>query len=389
MNKFWINLKYYFQSPTSRVTGLMFGSMSLMFGSWISRIPDIQDQLALSEAELGFALTGIPIGALFASLSASFITQKIGIHRATIWGTYLIGLGFLLPGWASSNWTLFWALTLAGLADGFLNVVMNGAAASIEVKENRIIMSTSHGMFSVGAMLGSGIGSIFSGLGISPGMHLTIMAGILTIVIFLFQRDFNKLYDIDQGEGGSGFMLPPLKLMGLILIGGCIMTSEGVIADWSGVYLKNDLNSSAFLVGLGFAGFSLTMAIGRILGDHLIPILGRRQIVTVGSILGAVGIGMGLIFPHPWIAIVGYTLTGAGFSCIVPVLFSAVAKIPGVPPSIGIASMATVGIVGFMAGPPIIGFIAEEYGLWTALSGIVGLILVGAGVSMKEPALGA
>lgn len=149
------------------------------------------------------------------------------------------------------------------------------------------------------------------------------------------------------------------------------MMGEGAIADWSGVYLEETLLSEGYLVGFGFAGFSLTMALGRFYGDQIIPKLGPLTIVRAGGAIIFLGLGLTLVWREPWMAILGFTVAGLGFSCLIPVVFGQAAKVPGMAPATSIASVASLGYLGFLLGPPIIGFVADRFGLTVGLGLVV------------------
>jgi MFS family permease len=159
-------------------------------------------------------------------------------------------------------------------------------------------------------------------------------------------------------------------------IGFCVLLSEGAIADWSAIYIRDTLGGSAFLGGFGFAGFSLTMALGRFYGDIITPKLGAGKIFRWGGLIAAIALGLLLFIGNPGAAILGFTLAGLGLSCGIPIVFSTAASIPGVSPGGGIASVSSMGYIGFMVGPPAIGFVAEEFGLTYGLGLVVVLCLL-------------
>ncbi len=370
----WSNLKSYMSHTSSASVGAAFTIMSLVFGTWITRIPDIKDQTELSEAELGLALLGMPVGAIVIMLFMGALIHRFGAGRLTWVASVCYVLSLILPALASGIVTLTLALVLVGASAGAMDVAMNAAAAIIEKQQQKLIMSTSHALWSLGAMIGAAVGSLVVGLGISPLMHFAFTSLVLLVLIMLIRRHWIKISG--KQEGTHRWALPTKGLIGLAFIGFCVLLAEGAIADWSALYIRETLGGSAFLGGFGFAGFSLTMALGRFYGDIVTPKWGKRKIVTLGALITGLAMVALLLVGHPAVAIVGFTIAGVGLSCVVPIVFSSAANTPGVSPGSGIASVSSMGYFGFMVGPPAIGFVAEGYGLDYGLGLVVLLCLL-------------
>lgn len=251
-----------------------------------------------------------------------------------------------------------------------MDISMNAAAAVTERNLKRPIMSTCHGMWSIGAMVGSGIGSLLVGFELSTLAHLAGTSMVMILLLIFFRKHIMG-YQETRRIGDKVFAIPNLTLFLLALMGFCIMASEGGIADWSAVYMSDTLKANAFLTGIAYAGFSLLMAIGRMMGDAIIPRFGKQKVVMWGGFLAAFGLAFALLFGTPVMAIIGFSIAGFGYSCVVPVLFMSAANEPGYSSGTGIAAVTTVGYAGFLAGPPLIGFLAEAYGLSIGLSFIV------------------
>ncbi len=367
-------IKTLIQHPPSRAISLAFAILSIIFGSWVTRIPEVKAKLALSESELGLALLGISIGGLVMMPLTPLLMQRFGTGRmltASALGICFTPLLLLL---APDFWWLIVAAILFGMINGTLDVVMNAAAAIVEQEDKVIIMSSCHGMFSLGGMIGALLGSLLIGLEVDALWHLGIVGGLLFVLALVLSPQFHQLPEAVAEE--EGFALPTRPILGLAIIGFCIMLGEGAIADWSALYLKEVLNSNPFLIGLGFAGFNLTMMIGRFYGDTIVPKVGASKVVRYGSLIGGAGIALAIIAPNPIIAILGFILVGVGFACIVPILFRAAANVEGIPAGIGVASVTTTGMLGFLIGPPLIGFIADGFGLKIGLSLVLVLSLI-------------
>ena len=360
-------LKIYVQNPQYLSVGLVFSILGILIAFWVTRLPYIKNTLNLTDGELGLSLFFI-----VAMMFTSRMINRWGEGKATLFSTFLLAASFILPFVVPSFVLLCIALFLVGAMMGVMDVSMNALAGHFEKKHETIIMSTCHGFFSLGAMLGASTGSIFIGMGISPISQM--LTSIAVIVLLLFGFTYKQL----KGEKSMitttdelRFEIPKKPVIGLAIIGFCIMVCEGAVTDWSTVYLQDFLFSDPFLVGFGYAGFSLFMTIGRFNGDYIISLFSETGIMLYGSIISLFGIIL-VLLANTYLAIVGFSLIGIGYSNIVPIVFSRAAKIKGMSPSKGIAAVASVGYVGFLIGPVIIGFLSEKYGLNLAF----GLMLI-------------
>ncbi|MCB0676788.1 MAG: MFS transporter, partial [Saprospiraceae bacterium] len=311
---------------------------------------------------LGLALLGMSIGALISTPVSGWLMNRMSTGKATILSTLLLAIAFVFTPYASNFWMLFGLLILLGLANGFMNVSMNTAAASLEKNYRISIMSTCHGMFSLGGMIGAGSSGLVASLDIPFSIHISVVAGLVVLLSLAIRPMLLQVPDVGR-QGGPALVLPSRGLARLVLIGFCVMLGEGAVADWSAVFLKNYRDSGPLLAGMGFAAFSLAMAMGRFLGDGFALQLGSGRVVRYGSLIGAAGMLLAVVVPFSAAAILGFFLVGAGFATIVPILFSQASKEAGATPGTAIASVATGGIIGFLVGPPLIGFIGEVAGL--------------------------
>lgn len=359
-----------------RGVSFLFFTMSMLVGSWLARLPEVQAKLQLSEAMLGVALLGMPIGALCGTQLSTYINARIGNSRACFWSAVLLCFTATLPPLSWNVWSLTAALAFFGLADGWLNVSMNAAAANLEERSKKTIMSSCHGMFSLGAMIGATTAGLIAGWGMALYLHILIIAILMLMALLAFRPFLLRLPNIELTPGS--WSLPKKSMIGLAIVGCFIMVGEGAIADWSAIYLKSNLGSSLTLAALGFAGFSFMMAIGRFGGDRIRHIWPPNQLVRWGCIIGATGLFIAAIASYPLIAILGFTFTGIGFSIVVPIIFSLAAK---TDPNNGITNIASVAIFGFLIAPPVIGFIGEHLGLRNAFGIMAALAFLAAFMS--------
>jgi len=242
-------------------------------------------------------------------------------------------------------------------------------------------------MYSLGGGVSAGLAAIFYSLHLAASWQIVLMAALIIVIVL-----FLKPHLVSYGErihSGSSLAAPPASILGLAFI--CFVTfmGEGSIADWSAIYLKESLHSTAALASLGFAGFSVMMAFGRLNGDALVPKTGAKKIVIAGSLIAAAGFLLALTLPYQFTAIAGFTIVGLGFSCIVPILFSAAANVPGVSPAMGIASITSGGLIGFLFGPSLIGLLSEKINLAAGLSLVLFLSLASAFVGSRNKFLAA
>jgi MFS family permease len=258
-----------------------------------------------------------------------------------------------------------------------MDIAMNAAAASVEKKYSVTVMSACHGMWSAGGMMGAGGTAVIAGLGISPSWHILCLAAILLLVMGSLSTGLLSIKD--EQKATVLFSLPTGQLLGLAIIGFCIMLSEGAIYDWSAIYLRNTLMASAFYSGLGYAGFSLTMAVGRFFGDEVIHRVGSKRVLMGGALLAASGILVVVLFKLPLVVVAGFTLAGLGYSCLIPAIYITASRMPGRIPGVSLAAVASLGYFGLLIGPPLIGILADYFGLAFGFSVVVlllGLIFV-------------
>jgi MFS family permease len=344
----------------------------LALANWIARIPDVKQQLALSDQRLGLVLLCVAVGALVAQPTVGWLIGHVGSRRMTTIMLISFCLSAILPGLATNMLALMGVLFIYGACNGGLDVAMNAQAALVEQRYARPIMSSFNGLWSLGGLVGAAMGGLIATQGISVRTHLFGVA-IMAVVIAVLATRWLVVDDDVRHEAGPSFALPPraLVLLGLIAFG--VLFCEGAIADWGAVYLREGLHSSPAIAATGFAVFSLLMAVGRLTGDTLALRLGPALVVRGGGALVALGIAIAVASDLPVIVIAGFGLVGAGLACSFPLILSAAARTPGVAANTAIAAMATTGYTGFLVGPPLIGSVAEAVTLRGAL-GLLGLV---------------
>ena len=353
--------------------GTLFFILGGAVGSWVTRIPEVKAALGLGDAALGAALLMGAVGALLAMPAAGRAAPWVGSRRLA-WGSAaaLCAMLPLIPS-STTRTALMAALGLYGASTGVLGVAINALAVHVEGRIGRPILSTFHGLFSLGAVVGSAGASALAALGIGPTSSL---AGASLVLLAVLLAASSRLPDAPAGPPSRGLRRPRGAL---VLLGGLAflgLVGEGAMADWSAVYLRRGLGAPAWTAALGYASYSLGMTAARFLGDRLSRSAGDRALLRGGSALAAAGLGGALAAGHPSTAIVGLGLVGAGLANVVPVLYRASARVPGVAAVSGIATASTIGYLGFLVGPPAIGAVADLSSLPAALALVVLAIAV-------------
>ena len=343
----------------------MFLVNGAVFGSWAPQIPLVQERLGLGPAVLGAALLAMAVGALCAMLLAGGAIARFGSAPVTRVTGLSLCLALPLVVLAPDLPLLVAALAFMGAANGTMDVAMNAHGVAVETRLQQPIMSSLHGMFSLGGLIGAALGALALGY-LPPWVHAIAAGTVLTLVAIGAMR-WLLPGRVDVGDAGPHFVLPSRAAVGFGLLAFLAMMSEGAALDWSAAWLRGDLGASPTLAGLAFAAFSAAMAVGRFGGDRLRRRLGAASLVRGSALLAAAGIAFAVLLATPIAAIVGFACAGLGLSNAVPVMFGAAGRLPGMQPGAGIAATASIGYLGFLVGPPMIGFAAQATSLGTAL----------------------
>lgn len=375
------NLAQYWRNPRSRVVGLFFAFDSFIFASWIAHIPSIKTQLALSDGELGWCLFGLPMGLMLMNPFTGKVINQFGAVRCCWLSAVLFAATILLPIHAPTPVLLFSGLFIAGVATAMINVSMNTCAVYVEKQDEVKIMASCHGMWSLGGMSGASFASLMIALGFSASAH---MLGICTLIILIVLGVRPILKTIEDEETAdnkkTSFARPNLALVLMVIVGLIVSMAEGLAFDWSAVYLRDGLGASAAVAALAFACFAAAMTICRFSGDMVIARFGDRPLLLGGALMAAFGILVCMLAPNPTVGLLGFFLLGLGCSLGAPILYAASMRIPGIPPAAGLATFASLSMAGFLVGPPLIGLIADEFGLSYGLGFVGVLCLISVGI---------
>ena len=347
----------------------------LVVSTWVSRIASVKEALHLSDGVLGLALLGVAIGSIAAIPACGVLVTRFGSRRIAQWTSAGFCVSLIPLALAQNLSALVCGLVLYGVMAGANDVAMNAQAVGTEKMLPGPAMSRFHAMFSIGGILGAGAGGVVAGRAISPMFHLIGASVAILALAALASRYMIETRNGAEPHGHMRLRHIPMSLVALSVIGFCIFLSEGAIADWTAVYLKQVLRSGDALAAAGYAVFSATMAVFRLAGDAITLRLGRAWTIRMGGLIAAAGLAVVCAAESPYAALAGFAAAGAGFSSIVPVVFAAGGRIPGIGDGAGVATVSGLGYLGFLVGPPAIGFISElsslRWGLFllVALSG--------------------
>ena len=359
-------------SLARRATAWVFFANGAAIGSWVPHIPEAKHALGLSDGLLGLALLGMAAGSLVGLPLSGVLTARFGSRRTTTAAILALLLATPLPLLAPSLAAFSVTLILLGIANGAVDVAMNTQAIAVEERVGRAIMSGFHGFFTAGGLAGAAAAGLAMEAGTDPLAHLTASVALLLLVTLRAVRSL--LPAVPAAAKTAIFRLPRGALLALGVFALCSLLAEGAMGDWAAVYLREDLGTGAGYAALGFAGFSLAMAAGRFLGDRVVRRHGGRAVLYVGAGVASTVLTTGLLAGEPWAAVAGFSGVGLGLANAVPILFRAAGKISGIRHELAIAAVSTAGYCGFLAGPPVIGLIAEQLGLAAGL-GLVALAL--------------
>lgn len=357
----------YARHRTSRTIGLVFAAQGVLFGTWAAMIPFVKHKFGLDEAELGLLLLSLQGGVLIMNPFSVPILHRLGAPAAALLSLAVTAAFFTLPMLAPNVFLLGIALFMAGAGFATVNVAINTCASMLEIRDQIRIMSTSHGLWSAGAMTGSALGSTAIGFGVVPSFWSAAIAILVLLLVLLIKSDLLPLESRQKQErrtqGGQKFTWPSSALWIIILLSLCTNITEGTMADWSAVFLRDVVHSEEYAVGWGFSAYAFCMAAGRFFGDGLIANFGAPKMLRAGGAIAAAGLLLLAFFPVMPLALFWFALVGAGVSLGAPILYAAAAKVPGMAEGAGLATMNTFAMVGFFGGPVLIGFIAKAWNL--------------------------
>ncbi|MCX6220045.1 MAG: MFS transporter [Bacteroidia bacterium] len=344
---------------------LVYFSMGLCFSSWASRIPEIKTALHLNDALFGTILFALPVGQFLMMPFSGKLVTRFGSHKVLPYAlpAYTIVLSSI--GLVHAGWQLAIALLLFGLSGNLCNISINTQGVAAEKLYQRSIMASFHGGWSLAGFAGALVGIAMINLHIEPFWHfITIILIVWTIVWINYPFLDRTKHRAKSGEPKRKlFSRPDGVLIQLGIIGFCSMASEGAMFDWSGIYFKDVVHAPASLVVLGYTSFMVMMATGRFVADYFVSKIGRKRLMQICGVMISTGLFTAVLVPYLIPCTLAFMLVGLGVSSMVPSVYSAAGRHSKVPTGIALATVSSVSFLGFLMGPPLIGYISQAAGL--------------------------
>ncbi len=352
-------------------------AMGLTFATWASRIPDIKTSLHLSDGDLGSILFALPLGQLLIMPFTGKLITRFSSYRILVFALFFYAFCLTNLGLATQSWHLALGLFAFGLFGNLCNISVNTQGVYTENLFKKTIMGSFHGVWSFAGFTGAFVGLGMLALNLSPYIHFLIVAGIVLLLMVFNYRYLIPTKDTVKQESKKFFSKPDSALLWLGVIGFCSMASEGVMFDWSGVYFKDVVKAPGALVVLGYASFMIMMASGRFIGDSLMRKYERKRVLQISGMMISTGLFISVFFPYLIPCTLAFMMVGLGVSTIVPTVYSLAGKNPTVPPGEALTIVSSVSFLGFLMGPPVIGYIAELFSLQFSFAfiGIFGFVI--------------
>jgi MFS family permease len=359
----------------------LFVANGLGMSSWVSHIPLLKERLELNDQMLGFALLCAGMGALGTMWISGWLMSKLGSRKIAILSGIFFPISLIGPGIATSFWSLAVSLLLLGACNGLMDIAMNSQAASYEGLVRKPVMSSFHAFWSLSCWCGSLCGSVFLAAPAWTWAHLPLIT-LVGVSLTLFAR--RGLLRTEPGTSGAPVLSFPrgiLAVFGLLCL--LVMMTEGAVADWAGVHLRMSYHVSEYMTVFGYNAFALFMTIGRFAGDALARSFGRKTVIVGSAVVSGICMGFAALAPTPWISIGAFGLAGFGIANLVPLLFSLAAKRAGGEVEQATSSVFATGYLGFLIGPPLVGFISSRTTLPIAILSLAGGLFVVAATILR------
>ncbi|MEV6006768.1 MFS transporter [Streptomyces sp. NPDC051976] len=369
---------------------VFFAVDGFLFAGWVVRIPAIKAQVGASAGQLGLALLGVSAGAVATMVLTGRLCRRFGSERVTVLTGILLSLSVALPPRTHSALALGLVLLLFGVSYGGLNVAMNSVAVDLVAALRRPVMSSFHAAYSLGGLLGAGIGGLLAPH-LSPATHLLLLTpvGLLTVALagrvllaHPLRRPEPAAAARDRDTRAPRATARPRRTGLLVavfgLIAACTAYGEGALAEWGPLHIQQDLHGGPGIAAAGYAAVACAMTLGRLSGTALLERLGQTRALVLGGLTACGGMLLGALAPATPLVVAGFAVTGLGLANLFPVAIARAGELTG--PS-GVAAASTLGYGGMLLGPPTIGFLADAFGLPTALTTVAALAAVAAGIA--------
>jgi MFS family permease len=345
-------------------TAVFFFVSGFGFSSWASRIPTIQQNLHLNEAQLGAVLFAMPAGLMCTLPVTGFLLRRFSSRYIMMTGAVLFNIMLCLVGFTQHTWQLVVLLFLFGSSRNLFNISLNAQSIGVQGLYDRSIIATFHGIWSVAGFAAAAVGSVAVSLNTPPSWHFLVAGFFLTtLCAFFFKNTVHQRPKPHERVQKKAFRLPDKALLKLGFICFAAMACEGTMYDWSAIYLKKAVHASKELAAIGFALYMVSMTLGRFTGDRLANSIGIKAMLKYSGLFICSGLLLASLLPYTITAGLGFMMTGFGVSCVVPMVFSMAGKVKHMSGGPAIAGVSTIGYFGFLIVPPMVGFIAEQFNL--------------------------
>jgi MFS family permease len=346
---------------------LMFGCVGIVIGTWTARLPAVKQNLGLSDGLLSIALLGFAVGAIIGMQVVGRLIDRFTSRRVMLGAAVGDGVMLIVAALCPNLVVLVIAMLAFGTVHGVLNIAVNANAVEVERSVGRPVMSSFHAVYSIGGILGAGVGALFAAVGASVVVtFVTVAVFLVGLVATARPLALSAPVPPEAGDTAPFRLDRRLALFGVIAF--CCLVGEGAAADWSSVYARDNLGATAGIAALAYAAFAAAMTAGRLFGDRLTTRFGPVALVRASALVAVVGLGSALVIDAAWAGIVGFACLGAGLSLIAPQVFSAVGRENAARAGQALARVVSIGWLGFVFGPLLIGAAASVVGLPAALA---------------------
>jgi MFS family permease len=356
------------------------------YSSWTSRIPGIKESLKLNDAHFGTLLFMMPVGLILTMPFTGKLLDHFKSRTIMLIGTLMYNLVLACMGFCTYTWVLGIVLFFFGSSRNLMNLSVNAQAIGVQALYSRSIMSSFHAVWSMAGFAGAAFGYLMVTLNVIPAWHLLGVSLVLSVFTLYYYKDALDQKP-DHKNKRSIFSLPPKGMLVFSLICFSSMACENTMYDWSGIYIRQVLHGSKAIATVAFVVYMVAMTCGRMIGDRMADRFGIKRVLASSGFLITVGFTITVLSPFIPLTFVGYLFTGLGVSCVVPFVFSLAGKIPMSNPGAALASVSSLGYLGFLLVPPMIGYVAQASSLRVsfAIIAIMGLVMVRLSSRIKIP----
>jgi MFS family permease len=368
------------ETPVNRIrfaTAVYFFISGFGYSSWTSRIPGIKESLKLNDAHFGTLLFMMPVGLLVTMPFTGKLLDHYSSRTIMLIGTILYNIVLAVIGFSAYTWVLGILLFCFGSSRNLMNLSINAQAIGVQGLYTRSIMSSFHAIWSMAGFAGAAVGYGMVTLEIIPAWHLLSVSLLLSTLTLFFYKDILDQQP-DHKHKRSLFRLPPKGMLVFSLICFTSMACENTMYDWSGIYIRQVLHGSEAVATIAFVVYMVAMTTGRFIGDRMADRFGIKRVLAASGILITCGFTITVFSYNIPITFIGYLFTGFGVSCVVPFVFGLAGKIPMSNPGAALASISSLGYLGFLLVPPMIGYVAHASSLRVsfAIIAVMGILMV-------------